>query len=142
MTSYKIDIEVHWPDLDSARVVYFPTYIKWFEAALFYGLLRSKGISFTDDYRIVVGSEVRNTTFVVGEYCCRINAPSKLHDLLELHVNVKEILEKTITFNFNLFKRGGSEKLANGHFTLVHTDLENWKAVEIPENIKKLFRSS
>lgn len=142
MNVYKTEIEVQWPDVDCSRTIYFPRYVQWFELALFYGFLRSRGINFTDDNRMIVGSEVRGTTFVIGEYHCRINAPSKLHDLLEVHTSVREIREKTITFDFDLFKKQSDERLASGYFVLVHIDVEKWKAVKIPDDVVKLISYS
>lgn len=139
MPVHKTEIEVRWPDVDAARVVYFPRYVQWFEMGVFYGYLRSRGIEFTDDNRMIVHSEIRGTTFVVGEYYVRIHAPSKLHDLLELHTSLKEIKEKAVIFDFNLFKKSDGKKLANGYITLIHIDLEKWKATEIPEDVRKLL---
>ncbi len=134
MKTNKTEIKVRVADTDLWGVVYFANYIRYFgegieDFFLSLGIPRGEIIKIFEEKKIVMP---------IVEASCQYRAPARFGDILELNTTLKGIGEKNITFEFNLFRKDDGKLIAKGSITHVIVD-ENWRSIEIPEELKKLI---
>jgi YbgC/YbaW family acyl-CoA thioester hydrolase len=131
---YKTEIRVRWSETDPEQVVYFANYFTYFAIAEG-DFVRSLGLS----YREL--AENQGINFPRIEAFCQYESPAKYDDLLEVYVWIKDITEKTITFGFEIFRKGEEKRLVNGFIKAICVNKE-FKSTKIPEDIFKKFKSA
>lgn len=133
MKVHKTEIRVRFGDTDPFGVVYYVSYFRYIKDALD-EYIRSSGFEPEKFYRDVK----RKIGFPIVEAFCRYKAPARYDDLLEIHTSIKEIKEKSIKFNFDVYKKEEKKFLANGYLTILAID-ENWRPIKIPDDIRNLL---
>ncbi|HLG24688.1 MAG TPA: thioesterase family protein [Candidatus Nanoarchaeia archaeon] len=130
---HETEHRVIYADTDAGGVVYYANYLKWFESGrreLFrnleidYNSLQSKGI-----------------LVPVVEVHCNYLAPARYDDLLLLETSIAEIKEKSIKFEYKLFKKDGVKLLVTGHTVNVFVDSKEMKSTKIPESVKNKLKT-
>ncbi|WP_341702161.1 acyl-CoA thioesterase [Ferrovibrio sp.] len=95
---YKVSVE--WGDADPARIVFYPRYFEWFDAATRH-LFVSAGLAIPDIYDAhgVVGTPI-------AEANAKFLAPSKFGDVLEVHSGVSEWSDRFFVVSHKIYNAG------------------------------------
>jgi len=102
--------------------------------------LRQNNIVFDQVGRLFMDGKTSNNSFVIGEYGCRIEKPSRYDELVEAFVESAEIRNKSVKVMFRL-ENTEHEVLAKGFITYVYIDTEQGRAEELPEIFRKIFKT-
>lgn len=127
-------VRVGFGDTDCTGRVYFPVYIKWIDEA-FIEMLRVNSITFKPDGGLRMDEKTLGVTFVIGEYSCRIEAPSTYDDRILVRVHVKEVRRRVLTVEGTILTPTQDLILAKGSITYVCVDMVSGRSAEIPEEI-------
>ncbi|HEX6959272.1 MAG TPA: acyl-CoA thioesterase [Ferrovibrio sp.] len=128
---YRITVE--WGDADPARIVFYPKYFTWFDAATRH-LFVSAGFKIPDiyDQHGVIGMPI-------AEANAKFLAPSKFGDELEIQSGVSEWSERYFVVSHRIFNAGtlsvdGYEKRV---WAAAHPEKPGrLKALPVPEEIR------
>lgn len=131
---FKRSFRVHWVDTDIAGVMHFSNFFRYFEACEeeFY---RSLSLPLT---------EIREKFGVMlprVEVHCQYKAACRFDEQIDVTLRVREVEEKTITYNFQIFRQSDGKLAAEGYVKCIAVNSE-WKAVPLPAEIAKTVRSS
>ena len=131
--TFKQVFRVRWVDTDAAGVMHYSNYFRRFEACEeeFY---RSMGLSFKTIF------EKYGIGLPRVEAHCTYKSSCHFDDTVEITLEVGEIAEKTITYNFQVLLEDGNKLAADGYLKCIA--VKKWKAVPIPENFAKLIREN
>jgi acyl-CoA thioester hydrolase len=116
---------VGFSDTDAQGVVYYGRYNPYFDFARV-EYLRSLGLL----HRQAGGDFVMRANDV--EYF----APARFDDELEIHARVSRIGRTSVTFEFAAYKIPEDMLLVTAHQTLVYVDLEERKALPVPDDYR------
>jgi acyl-CoA thioester hydrolase len=116
---------VGFSDTDAQGVVYYGRYNPYFDLARV-EYLRSLGLL----HRQAGGDFVMRANDV--EYF----APARFDDELEIHARVSRIGRTSVTFEFAAYKIPEDMLLVTAHQTLVYVDLEERKALPVPDDYR------
>jgi acyl-CoA thioester hydrolase len=125
---------VEWVDTDALGIVHFSNYFRYFEKAEC-ELLRKIGLSY--DYIFSQGIAAPRV-----EAFCKYLKPLRFGDIVKVSLNISEIGNKHLKYNFEIFAENRKEKVAEGYVVIVTIDMKTFKAVNIPpfiiEKLQKL----
>src|SRR5712671_7583107 len=132
---FSIEERVLWGDVDAARIIFFGSYIRFFDIAET-ELFRAAGLSYGK-----VFDELDIWLPRVHLECDFLRA-SQLDDLLVVSVYVGKIGRTSLRLNFEVRRKtedGTIEKdlMATAHFVLVSTNRIDLKPVPIPEALRR-----
>ncbi len=132
--TFKHSFRVRWVDTDIAGVMHYSNFLRYFEACEeeFY---RSLGITLSamrEKYRIMLPRI---------EAHCQYKAACRFDDQFEVSLRVRDVDEKTITYDFQLLRTEDSKLAAEGYLKCIAVNLD-WKAVPIPDEFSKMLRES
>ena len=125
------ELIVRWGETDQAGIVFYPNFFGWFDIAE-HEFFRSFGISIGDLF------EKDKVSFAIGEAWCKFLSPARYDDILEIHTSISEIREKSITLNFDIYKKEDKTLLAKGygvHICVNLDDNKRVKSIKIPDYI-------
>ena len=138
MTQFKkftIEERVLWGDVDAARIIFYGSYVRFFEIAeteLFrdVGMPYGKVFDELDIWLPRVHLE------------CDFHRPPELDDLLEVSVWVGKFGQTSMRLNFEVRRKredGEIQKdlMATAHFILVSTRRDDLKPVPVPEELRR-----
>jgi acyl-CoA thioester hydrolase len=126
--AYSARTRVGFSDTDAQGIVYYGRYNPYFDIARV-EYLRSLGLlSYESD----------------GDFVMRANdveyfAPARFDDELEIYVRVARIGRTSITFEFAAHKLPDETLMVTAHQTLVYVDLDERRALPIPDEYKAHF---
>ncbi len=132
---FTIEERVRWGDVDAAGIIFYGSYIRFFEIAET-ELFRAVGLPYG-----VVFDEL-NIWLPRVHLECDFHRAAQLDDLLEVSVWVRKIGTTSLRLNFEVRRkdRDGEieEKLiATAHFVLVSTRRDNLQPVPVPEELRR-----
>jgi len=129
---YKHTFRVHWVDTDVAGVMHFTNYLRYFEACEeeFY---RSISLPFHDIQRSY------GITFPRVEAHCTYKAACRFDDFFEVTMQIHEVAEKTITWEFRATRQKDGKLAAEGFIKCIAVNSE-WKAVSLPPKLAKTIQ--
>lgn len=127
-------LRVGFADTDCTGRVYFPAYVRWLDNT-FIELLRKNDILFNPDGSLRVGDRDLGKTFVVGEYSCRIDAPSRYDDEVLVKVAIREVRSKVLVAEAVFSRPADGHILGRGTISYVCIDVSLGKSAEIPNEI-------
>jgi len=136
--SGRLEFRVRWGDTDCTGRVYFTVYVRWVDDAIT-EVLRGRGINYDSSGGLFLKGVKLDETFVIGEYKCRIEKPSQFDDVIVIDVRVKEIRNRVVVFEGNLFDGITGDKLASSEITYVCVD-KSGKSADIPERLLKALK--
>lgn len=122
---YTIEERVRWGDVDAARIIFYGSYIRFFEIAeteLFRAVGLSYGVMF-DELDIWLPRVHLE---------CDFHRVAQLDDLLELSVYVGPFGNKSMRLNFEVRRKGELEIIADAHFVLAAVSRGTFQTVPIP----------
>ncbi|MFY9621755.1 MAG: thioesterase family protein [Pyrinomonadaceae bacterium] len=132
---FTIEERVRWGDVDAAGIVFYGSYIRFFEIAeteLFRAVRLPYGKVFDE----------LNIWLPRVHLECDFHRAAQMDDLLEVSVYVARIGKSSLRLNFEVRKKNEAgeieEKLmATAHFVLVATDRENLKPLPVPDDLRR-----
>lgn len=132
---FTIDERVRWGDVDAAGIIFYGSYIRFFEIAET-ELFRAVGLPYGKIF------DELNIWLPRVHLECDFHRAAQMDDLLEVSVYVARIGKSSLRLNFEVRKRNEAgqieEKLmATAHFVLVSTDRENLKPLPVPDELRR-----
>lgn len=131
---FKHTFRVRWVDTDVAAVMHYSNYLRYFEAC-------------EEEYYRSLGFTLKNAREKYGimlpriEVHCQFKAACRFDDAFEVALEVGDIAEKTITYNFRVIRMRDEQLAAEGYLKCIAVDL-NWRAVPLPSEFVRLIRES
>lgn len=128
--SWKLSIEerVRWGDVDAARIIFYGSYIRFFEFAET-ELFRTVGLPYG-----VIFDEL-DIWLPRVHIECDFHRAAQLDDLLEVCVFVGHIGTKSLRLNFEVRRNGEAELIADAHFVLVSVRRNTFETVPLPKEL-------
>lgn len=132
---FTIEERVRWGDVDAAGIIFYGSYIRFFEIAET-ELFRAVGLPYGKVF------DELNIWLPRVHLECDFHRAAQMDDLLEVSVYVGKIGRTSLRLNFEVRRRNEAgeieEKLmATAHFVLVSTDRENLKPIPIPNELRR-----
>jgi len=132
--AFKRSFRVHWVDTDTAGVMHFSNFFRYFEACEeeFY---RSLSLPLT---------EIRDRFGVLlprVEAHCQYKAACKFDELVDVTLKVREVQDKTIIYDFQVIRQSDGKLAAQGFVKCIAVN-SGWKAVPLPPEVAKTVRNS
>ena len=132
---FTIEERVRWGDVDAAGIIFYGSYIRFFEIAET-ELFRAVGLPYG-----VVFDEL-NVWLPRVHLECDFHRAAQLDDLLEVCVWVGKIGTTSLRLNFEVRRKDRDDKIeekliATAHFVLVSTRRDNLQPVPVPEELRR-----
>jgi YbgC/YbaW family acyl-CoA thioester hydrolase len=125
---FHIDEPVRWSDVDAAGVVYFGTFVRFFEVAE-EELFRAAGVPYG------IAFDRFDCWLPRVKYACEFRAPARLGEILHVTARVRKIGDKSITLEFTIDRPDGV-RVADCEIVLVCVDRTTWKGKPVPEGLR------
>ncbi|MEM3704211.1 MAG: thioesterase family protein [Candidatus Bathyarchaeia archaeon] len=130
--SFKTLYRVSWVDTDSAQIVHFSNFFRFFERA-------------EEEFYSQLGfiNKLRNEKIIMPrvEAFCQYRKPAKFNDLLEIELTVEEVKEKVVKYGFKIYNKETADLLANGYIVAVAVDSQTLKSTQIPKEILEKLKA-
>ena len=133
MPSFKkftIEERVRWGDVDAARIIFYGSYIHFFEFAeteLFREVGLPYGVMFDE-----LGIWLPRVHLE-----CDFHRAARLDDLLEVSVYVGHIGNKSMRLNFEVRRKGEEELIATANFILAAVKQDTFETVRVPDALRE-----
>jgi acyl-CoA thioester hydrolase len=134
---FTIEERVLWGDVDAARIIFYGSYIRFFEIAET-ELFRSVGMPYGKVF------DELDIWLPRVHLECDFKRAAQLDDLLEVSVHVGKIGRTSMRLNFEVRRKGGDGKLeedliATAHFVLVAASRDGLQPVPVPDELRHAF---
>jgi acyl-CoA thioester hydrolase len=131
---FTIEERVRWGDVDAANIIFYGSYIRFFEIAET-ELFRAVGMPYGKIF------DELDIWLPRVHLECDFHRAARMDDLLEVSVYVGRIGVTSLRLNFEVRRKtedGTIEKdlMATAHFVLVSTNREDLKPIPIPEALR------
>jgi acyl-CoA thioester hydrolase len=135
LVKFSIEERVRWGDVDAAGIIFYGSYIRFFEIAET-ELFRAVGLPYGKIF------DELNIWLPRVHLECDFHRAAQMDDLLEVSVYVARIGKSSLRLNFEVRKKTEAgeieEKLmATAHFVLVSTDRANLKPLPVPDALRR-----
>ena len=130
---HKVEHRVIYGDTDAGQFVYYANYFRWFESGR-RELFRSLKI----DY---IALDKRGIITPVVEAHCNYFHPARYDDIVIVETRISEVKEKSVKFDYKIFRKKDRKLLANGYTINVFVDKEKMKSMKMPEGIGKKIKA-
>jgi len=135
LKKFTIEERVRWGDVDAAGIIFYGSYIRFFEIAET-ELFRAVGLPYG-----VVFDEL-NIWLPRVHLECDFHRAAQLDDLLEVSVWVGKIGTTSLRLNFEVRRKDRDNKIeekliATAHFVLVSTRRDNLQPIPVPEELRR-----
>jgi len=132
---FTIEERVRWGDVDAASIIFYGSYIRFFEIAET-ELFRAVGMPYGKVF------EELDIWLPRVHLECDFHRAAQMDDLLEVSVYVGRIGTTSLRLNFEVRRKtedGTIEKdlMATAHFVLVSTDRKNLKSIPLPAELRR-----
>ena len=132
---FTIEERVRWGDVDAARIIFYGSYIRFFEIAET-ELFRAAGMPYGKVF------DELDIWLPRVHLECDFRRVAQLDDLLEVSVFVGKIGQTSLRLDFEVRRKkpGGAveeELIATAHFVLVSTSRDDLKPVPVPESLRR-----
>ncbi len=124
---FLIDERVRWSDVDAAGIIFYGSYVRFFELAET-ELFRAAGLTYGsifNEYDMLLPRAQVHADF---------HYPARLDDALQVAAYVARVGTKSITMQFDVMLPGLERLVADGHLVLVSTDRTRLKPCVLPES--------
>jgi len=135
--TFSIEERVLWGDVDAARIIFYGSYIRFFEIAET-ELFRAVGMSYGkvfDDLDIWLPRVHLE---------CDFRRVAQLDDLLEVSVYVGNMGKTSLRLDFEVRRKGSDGTveaglIATAHFVLVAVRRDTLDPIQVPEELRRAF---
>ena len=126
---FKQSFRVHWVDTDTAGVMHFSNFFRYFEACEeeFFRSISLPLTEIRDKYGVMLPRV---------EAHCEYKAACRFDDVIEVTMKVREVAEKTLTYDFDVTLHANGKLAAHGYVKCIAVNSE-WKAVPLPTAVAK-----
>src|SRR5438093_3460525 len=136
---FTIEERVLWGDVDAAGIIFYGSYIRFFEIAET-ELFRAVGLPYGKVF------EELNIWLPRVHLECDFHRATRLDDLLEVSVYVGKIGRTSLRLNFEVRRKDQHGKLeealiATAHFVLVATRRDSLQPIPVPEELRHALQS-
>jgi YbgC/YbaW family acyl-CoA thioester hydrolase len=127
--------QTYWADADSAGIVFFPHFFRFFEQA-------------EEELFRTAGSERQGLLEANHVWMPRVEVFTKFSKRVPNGHAIRVRLtpqikgEKTIRYDFEILDDPSGDKAAEGYVTVVCVDAENFKATRIPDAIRNVIENA
>jgi len=130
---FKRSFRVHWVDTDTAGVMHFSNFFRYFEACEeeFYRSLSLPITEIRDRFGILLPRV---------EVDCHYKAACRFGELIDVTLKVREVQEKTIIYDFQIMRQSDGKLAAEGFVKCIAVNSE-WKAVPLPAEVARTVRN-
>lgn len=135
---FTIEERVRWGDVDAASIIFYGSYIRFFEIAET-ELFRAAGIPYG---KVFVQSDIWLPRVHLE---CDFHRAAQLDDLLEVSVWVGRFGRTSMRLNFEVRRKDDDGKIeadliATAHFVLVAASRADLKPVPVPEELRRALK--
>ena len=132
---FTIEERVLWGDVDAARIIFYGSYVRFFEIAET-ELFRDVGMPYG---KVFDGLDIWLPRVHLE---CDFHRPPELDDLLEVSVWVGKFGRTSMRLNFEVRRKREdgeieTDLMATAHFVLVSTRREGLNPVPVPEELRR-----
>ena len=127
------NVRVGFSDTDAQGIVYYGRYLPYFDRARV-EYLRDRALLGMD-----IGEEGHE--FVMRALAVEYHAPAVFDDLIEVYVRMARIGRTSATYELEAYRVRDGAPLVTGTQTLVLVDLDERKAVPIPDSYRDAIRA-
>lgn len=134
MTVFVYRTPVRFADVDHAGIVYYPVFYHYFHLAFeefFRDRLGAKG------YVELLDRERIGFPAVATE--CQFFAPLRFGDDASIELALERLGNKSVTFGYTVQRLPGQVIAARGRVVCAVTNLDSFRAVELPSKLRDLF---
>jgi len=127
---FTIEERVRWGDVDAARIIFYGSYIHFFEFAeteLFRAVGLPYGVMFDE-----LGIWLPRVHLE-----CDFHHAARLDDLLEVSVYVGHFGNKSMRLNFEVRRKGEEELIATANFILAAVKQATFETVCVPDTLRE-----
>ena len=122
---------VGFSDTDAQGIVYYGRYLPYFDSAR---------VEYHRHLELLV-TEPREHEFVMRANRIEYHAPARFDDLIEVFIRVSRIGRTSVTYEHAAYRDEDDALMVTATQTLVLVDLDERKAVPIPDSYKNAIRS-
>ena len=130
---FAVQERVRWSDCDPLGIIYYGTYIRFFEAAE-HELVRQAGLPY-EVMRVQRHVQLPRKAFAV-----EFHSPAQMDELLEIRVGIARIGETSITMRFEAYRARDLVHRASGTLTVVCVEKETITKRPLPDFVKDALR--
>lgn len=127
--------KIRFDDVDGAGIVYYPQY---------FHLCHKAFEDFFDDAASISYPQLINDKrrgFPTVSINSEFSAPLRYGDLTIVTLTIVKIGTSSATFNYQIRRKQDSQLCFEAEITKVFIDLDNSKVMQIPENMRNLFKN-
>lgn len=129
-----VEDRVRWSDVDRAGIIYFGSYVRFFEIAET-ELFREIGLPYSSAF------DTMNAYPVRAQFHCDFKSPAYLDDMLSVEMWAAEMGTSSLKLAFEIRRTASTqgtlgEILVTGHCVLVTVDRQKYKPVRLPAVFK------
>jgi YbgC/YbaW family acyl-CoA thioester hydrolase len=133
--AFTIEERVRWGDVDAARIIFYGSYIRFFEIAET-ELFRAAGMSYGKVF------DELDIWLPRVHLECDFHRVAQLDDLLEVSVHVSKVGTTSLRLNFEVRRKSPDgaveEKLiATAHFVLVAVRRDTLDPIPVPDELRR-----
>ena len=134
---FSIEERVLWGDVDAARIIFYGSYIRFFEIAET-ELFRAAGVSYGKVF------DELDIWLPRVHLECDFRRVAQLDDLLEVSVYVGSIGKTSLRLNFEVRRKGSDGTVEEGliataHFVLVSVRRDTLDPIPVPDELRRAF---
>ena len=138
MNKFSIEERVRWGDVDAAGIIFYGSYIRFFEIAET-ELFRAAGIAYGKVF------DELDIWLPRVHLECDFHRAAQLDDLLEVSVWVGRFGRTSMRLNFEVRRKDDDGKIeedwiATAHFVLVAASRADLKPVPVPEELRRALK--
>ena len=136
--AFRWQVRVYYEDTDTAGIVYYANYLKYFERART-EWLRAAGINQREL------SEATQRAFVVTRSAVDYHAPARLDDQLDITVAIEKLGRASVSFRQEAWLRETNESprlICSGHIRVGCVDTATLRPAALPEAVGVRIRNS
>lgn len=132
---FTIEERVRWGDVDAARIIFYGSYIRFFEIAET-ELFRAAGIPYGKVF------DELDIWLPRVHLECDFHRAAQMDDLLQVTVYVANIGRTSVRLNFEVRRKKETGEIedalmATAHFVLVSTDRRDLRPIPVPAHLRK-----
>lgn len=129
---HKVEHRVIYGDTDAGQVVYYANYFRWFESGR-RELFRSLKVNYID-------LDKKGVITPVVEAHCNYFHPARYDDVVVIETRISDVKEKSIKFDYKIFRKKDRKLLAAGHTINVFVNKKKMKSMKIPDDLRKKIK--
>jgi acyl-CoA thioester hydrolase len=130
---FAVQERVRWSDCDPLGIIYYGTYVRFFEAAE-HEMFRQAGLPY-EVMRVQKQVQLPRKAFAV-----EFHSPAEMDELMEIRVGVSRLGETSITMRFEAYRARDLLHRASATLTVVCVDKATITKRPLPDFVKDALR--